>query len=381
MTAGGSSNLTLAIGANTLTSPIDVNDNTLTITEAGAGTVSAVTYDTAGGVLDLNTDKTITALNVTHTSGSVTLHCADTKTLDGTVAWSGIAGTLLLDETGTITDLDVDATGACTLDVNESCTITSFDLDGAGATLSVGVASSKTLTVTNGVDVQDESLLLTETGTVSQVDVETATGTVTLSGAGTVTALNTTDTTAIVASANATITTLAVGADVGITLGDGVNLTVTNSFDVGANTLTLTGSGGGSQDTVTCTGGNGIVLNNNGSELDIAATATADNLTGFEVYVSGAVTPTFDVNETCAPASVSAAAAAGATLTMAVAAGKTCTTTVDINDNTLLLSETGTISTVQMDTASGEVDVNESCTITTFTPTANCTWTSWVPRT
>ena len=373
MTAGGSSNLTLAIGANTLTSPIDVNDNTLTITEAGAGTLTAVTYDTAGGVLDLNTDKTITALNVTHTSGSVTLHCAATKTLGGTVAWSGIAGTLLLDEAGIITDLDVDATGACTLDVNESCTITSFDLDGAGATLSVGVASGKTLTVTNGIDVQDESLLLTETGTVSQVDVETATGTVTLSGAGTVTALNTTDTTAIVASADATITTLAVGADVGVTLGDGVNLTVTNSFNVGANTLTLTGSGGGSQDTFTCTGGNGIVLNNNASELDIAATATADNLTGFEVYVSGAVTPTFDVNETCAPASVGAAAAAGATLTMAVAAGKTCTTTVDINDNTLLLSETGTVSTVQMDTASGEVDVNESCTITTFTPTASCT--------
>ena len=365
--ANGSGNLTVQTGANTLTvtGGIDVNDNTLTLNEAGPGTISQVDLDTAGGEVEVDSQTTLTALNVTHTSGSVTI--SNDAQVDGTIAVSGVGGTTLFDGTATVTDIDIDATGACTLDLNTSFTATNFDLDGAGAVLTVAVASGQTLTATNGIDVQDEDLVLSETGTVSAVDIDGAVGSLTFSAAGTVTTLTTTANGTIAANANGIITTLSLGGDLGITFGDGVNLTVSNSFNVGANTLTLTGSGGTGQDTFTCTAGNGIVLNNNGSELDIAATDAADNLTGFEVYVSGAVSPTFDVNETCAPTSVTVAAGAGATPTISVATGKTLTSTVDINDNTVTVDEAGSISTVTTSTDGGTLDVNESCTVGTLT--------------
>jgi len=354
--------LTLQVGAKTFAGPITVNNNTLLIAEAGAGTLSSVTLNSASGVVDLNTAKTITALNATLTTGSATLH--NGATLGGTITLSGAGGTLLVDETGQLTNVVISGAGA-TLDVNATCTVSgTFDLT---ASAIVDVAPTKTLTASDGIDTQTNTLTLPGTGTVSAVDLDGAAGSVAFSAAGTVTTLTTTALGTITANANATITTLSLGGNLGITFGNGVNLTVTNNFNVGANTLTLTGSGGGAQETFTTSGANGIVLNNNGSNLTVAETAAADDLTGFKVTVSGAVSPNIDINETCSPASITQTATAASTLTMTVAGVKTCTTTVNIHDNTLTLDGTGTVSTVTTGTTGGTLDVNESCTVGTLT--------------
>ncbi|MEE9295768.1 MAG: hypothetical protein V3W34_12510 [Phycisphaerae bacterium] len=373
MTAGAG-DLTLELAANVFTGPINVNNNTLTVTEGTTGTLSNIDLDDGGGVLDLNvTDITSLTVDVEATVGggeTVTMNLGGVTPTAGTVTMSG-AGTLTIAEAGSVFNV---ALQAGTFDVDAATTVVNlFDLDTGAA--AIDVANGVTLTATNGVDTQTNTLTLSGTGTINQVDADGTAAGVTFSAAGTVTALNVTGAnTVITGNANGTITTLTMGASMGITLGDSVNLTITNDFNVGANTLTLTGSGGTSQDTLTTSGANGIVLDNNAGNLTIAATNAADNITGFKVTVNQAITPDMDINETCAPSAINQTDGAGAsTLTLSVAAGKTVTTTVDVNDNVLLLDSTGTVGTVQMDTAGGEVDVNESCTITTFTPTANCT--------
>ena len=143
-------------------------------------------------------------------------------------------------------------------------------------------------------------------------------------------------------------------------------LTITNAFNVGAFKCSLVGSGAGGAETLTGT----VTLNNASSELEITGVdADAPVITAVTVSADGA---TFDTNINCAPTAINMTAGAG-NLTMEVANGKTVTTTVDVNDNTLVLSEDGTVSTVLLDTASGIVDVNEDCTITTITQTAAAT--------
>ncbi len=338
--SAGTGDLVLETGANTLSTTIEVNDNTLTISEAGAGVISTVRLDTAGGVVDLNTAKTISNINMSLTSGSATLR--NGATLLGVVTAGGTGGTLIISETGAIGVVAV--TNSSTLDVDESFTAGSFDMNGDG---SVDVAPGKTLTVTNGLDTNANTLALTNTGTLSRVDIDGAGGTVRLN------------------ASSATITTLNHTAAGTIDLNsDGCNLTVTNDIVTGDRKLSLSGSGGGAQESLTAT----VDLSGGASaELEVTG-ADADNIaiTEIDVSVDGA---TLDANIDLAPTLIDMNAGQG-DLTLQIAAN-TLTTNIDVNDNTLTISEVGagTISTVTLDSAGGVVDLNTAKTITNLNAT------------
>ena len=93
-------------------------------------------------------------------------------------------------------------------------------------------------------------------------------------------------------------------------------------------------------------GGNDIFYHR--ADLEITG-ADVDTIviTEVDVSVDGS---TLDCDINCAPTLVDMNAAAG-NLTLQVATGKTLTGNVDVNDNTLTLSEAGSVSTVTMDTS------------------------------
>ncbi len=364
-TTSGDLTLQVATG-KTLTTTIDVNANTLTIAETG--TISTVQLDTTAATVQANASATITTL--THTAAG-TINLGDTVNLTVTNGINVGAFTMSLAGSGAgaqdtftatvnlnnasseleITGADVDnitgttvvvgANGA-TLDTNINTAPTAVNMTAGVGDLTLQVATGKTMTTT--IDVNDNSLTVAETGTVSTVQLDTAAGTILANAAGTIT--------------NLTHTAAGV-----ITLGNTINFTVTNAFNLGANKLTLNGSGGGAQDTFTAT----VNLNNASSELEIAG-VDADNVTGFTVTVA-ADGATLDTNINTAPAAVNMTTTSG-DLTLQVAAGKTMTTTIDVNANTLTLAETGTVSTVQLDTAAATILASAAATITTLTHTA-----------
>ncbi len=348
------------IGNNTLkttTNPVTLNDVTLGGANAELDIDSTTTIDTltlsgnveikpADGIVVTITDAVSVGANSLTCSGSngggaepinatITLNNASSQITTGGKAVDDILGDVTV---------NVSADGA-TLDVNDSTSPIAVNMNAGTGDLTLAVASGETLTTT--VDVNNNTLTLPETGTVSTVQLDTASGVIT-------------------ANANGTITTLTHSANGTVNLGNGVNLTVANAFNVGANKLTLKGSSGGGQDTFTAT----VQLNNAASELEIGG-ADADNINGTTVTVS-ADGATLDSNINTTPTAVNMTAAFG-DLTLEVATGKTMTTTVDVNDNTLTLSETGTVSTVQFDTAGGQVKATGAGTITTVSHSASAT--------
>ncbi|MEK7757813.1 MAG: hypothetical protein AAB385_11440, partial [Planctomycetota bacterium] len=150
----------------------------------------------------------------------------------------------------------------------------------------------------------------------------------------------------------------------------GKTLTITNAVTVPTTkVVTFTGTDDVSAETLTLTGG--MTLNGSTAELNI----TGDNTTA--MVVSGTVTAgvdgaVLDVDASSTITAVNMTTTSG-DLTLEVATGKTLTTTVDVNANTLTLSQAGTVSTVQVDTAGGVVDVDESMTITAVNGSQNFT--------
>lgn len=362
--------VTGAVAANAFT----IGNNTLTTT-TNPVTLNAVSIGGAGAVLDVQSATTIATLTMT---GDLNITPADARVLTLTnplqvganmltVTGSGaggaeaLSGTINLDNPASVVttagiDADdvlgdativVSADGA-TLDVNFNTTPPAVNQTAANGNLNLQVANGKTLTTT--VDVNDNILTLAETGTVSTVQIDTAGGT-------------------LQANADAIITTLACSAAGVINLGDTVDLTVTNTIDVGARKLIVNGSGGGGQDTLSAT----IDLDSSDSELEIGSGAGADvdNINGFTVTVSanGAL---IDADINTAPTAINMTAGSG-DLEIEVAGGKTMTvsTAIDVNDNQLTIASTGTVSAVSIDTDGGIIAAGASGTIGTLTIAAD----------
>ena len=114
----------------TLDTTVDVNENTLTLSEAG-GAVTAVNLDTNNGVLDINEDCTVTTCDFT---ANGTLSVANTKTLTATNGVDTNTATVTLNETGTVSRVDVDGAGG-ELEIDADGTVTAFDPEGVGASL------------------------------------------------------------------------------------------------------------------------------------------------------------------------------------------------------------------------------------------------------
>ncbi|MCP4589338.1 MAG: hypothetical protein GY842_01205, partial [bacterium] len=118
---------------------------------------------TSGGEVELDAAATISSLQVTATSGTVTLR--NGADLGGTVTVSGAGGRLRIAETGALNDLDLAADA--TVDLEASLTVDALDLT-SDATLEL--AAGETLTVTRGLNIADHTLTLSGAGMISHVD-------------------------------------------------------------------------------------------------------------------------------------------------------------------------------------------------------------------
>jgi hypothetical protein len=303
-------------------------------------------------------------------------------------------GIINFDQAGTLT-MDANGTGVSTITVaagvtgiiNFAATANQIVFKDAAGAISLGVASSLTIQGTNasaGFDFATTANGRTLTIISSVADtlddavaanriVLGNTNTLVFGATGNTDGLNAVvcsgGTPTIDVNQNLTIATLSVtaGVDPTIDIAEGLQCTITNQVVLGAaSILDVTGANAGAAETLVFTGG--LQLNGAAAELQI----TGD--TGNATVITGAVTVNvdgglIDANESCTITSVGMNAGVG-NLTMAVANGKTVTTAVDVNDNTLTLTEDGTVSTVNVDTASGIIEVDESCTITTCDFTA-----------
>ncbi len=346
-----------------------MGNNTLQTTTGNPVTLNAASLGGANATLDIDTTTTLATLTLT---GALNITPADTQvlTLTNAVALGAnkltitgtngggaeaVNGTFTLDngsselETagGDVDDVLGDATinvttDAATLDVNFNTSPTAINLSND---LNLEIADGKTLTSTVDLNGHKVTFPATSTGTVSAVTADI-------------------DGSTIQADANATVTTLTQSNDTTIGLGDGVTFTITNAFNTGGNKLTLAGSGAGGQETLAAT----VQLDNSSAELEING-VDVDNIKGYTVTVT-ADGPTIDANVNTSPTAINQTAAAG-DVTLAIATGKAVTSTVDVNDNVLTLSETGSVSAVSFDTAGGTVQMNANGTIASLTHTAS----------
>ncbi len=292
-------------------------------------------------------------------------------------------GIINFDQNGTLT-MNADGTAVSTISVAAGVAAviqfnaTTFTIQykaGAGA-ITIGAGGSLTIAGTDtsaGIDYATNNTNATLTvndsiaGAVNANVLTVGNNTLTVSAAATFAG------TVSIGGANATldndaattVATLTMTGALNITPADTMVLTLTNAVSVGANTLTITGSGGGGAEAVNGT----ITLNSATSQLTTAG-ADADDVLGDVTVTVSANGAILDANFNTTPVAVNMTAGAG-DLTLQVATGKTLTTTIDVNDNTLTISEAGTVSTVQMDTSSGILDVNETMIITTCAPSAS----------
>jgi hypothetical protein len=326
-------------GTETLavTNGIRLNGNNAELTIGGDDTnATAVTGDVIvnsdTGIVDVNNNTNITNITMNIGQGDLNLQIANTKVLTTTVYTND--NTLILNETGTLSTLNLIA-GPGVVDVNEDCTITSCTLLSNGT---IDVLGGKTLTVSNGVQINDEILTLSNSGTISRVDLNQAGGTLKM-------AVNAATITSLMHTAAGTI-------DLD---NNGCTLTLTNELDVGAQKLTLAGSGGGVAETLAAT----VDLNNAASELEVTGVA-ADNIR-ITTLKFGATGATLDVAASCSPVIITVLGDP----TIEVASGQTLTGALNIGVRTLTLSGEGTINTLTV--ANGRVTANGSTTITRLT--------------
>ncbi len=229
-------NLTVEHGSRriTTTSGFDVNNNTLTISQA-TGTIDLVTMDTFGGVLDVNESTTITALSVT---ASVEVKAAASRVLT-TTATIGSSGILSCSETGTLSAVALNAAGAelnmtaggqvttvsvssdgGLLDIDANSTLTTVSMDVGKGDLTLDMKAGVTLT--SAIDVNDNRLTLSGTGVPGTITLDTDGGILDV-------------------DADVSPTYGAITGDV--TIDVAASKTLAGTFNMGATTLTLSGSG------------------------------------------------------------------------------------------------------------------------------------------
>ncbi|UCD28290.1 MAG: hypothetical protein JSV03_14580 [Planctomycetota bacterium] len=232
--AGAALNISAAVAvtiefAGTNQVPLGNGANTSILINAGGGSLAITNAGGATGYFNFsaNTDKMLTIDGPITGADVVNKFVVGNNTLKTTTA--------------TVTLNEVTLGGANALiEVDENCTITTCDLT---ANATVDVADTKILTVTNGIDTQTNTLTLNNTGTVSRVDVDGAAGEVEIDAAGTVTALNVTAAGTVDVDQSCTVTTLTLTGAGTIDVADTKTLTATNPADLQNNALTLAGTG------------------------------------------------------------------------------------------------------------------------------------------
>ncbi len=232
----GVGDLAIEHGSRKITSTggFDVNDNTLSIAQAG-GTIDLVTMDTFGGVLDINEAATITAMTI---SASVEVKAASGRTVTSTTTISA-AGILKHSENGTLTavilngagaELNMTGSGQVTtlnvssdggvLNVDATSTVGTATMDATKGNLTVDVATGKTLAAT--FDINDNRLTIIGTGVPGTIVMDTDGGILDV-------------------NADCSPNFSAFTGDATIDIAS--SKTLTGTLDIGATTLTLEGSG------------------------------------------------------------------------------------------------------------------------------------------
>ena len=309
MTAG-QGDLTVQTGGNTLTATVDVNNNSLTV-EQSSGTISTVQMDTAGGILNVDASTTVTNLNVTN---DIDLDVAAGQTLTIGTSSIGAGDEVEVNEAGTISNITFDA--ASILNVDESCRITSLTLNESSE---VQIATGKTLTVTNSSLAAGKTLNLTEAG-------------------GTLSKLTLANASTLDVDQDCTISTMAITSATAptINVAGGATLTVGSASVSSTGTMTLPSSVAG-----TLTISSALALAGNLDVTNDFTLANGVNMTG--------------------------------DATISVSNTRTLTSTVDVNGHTLTVDNTGTFSAIQADIAGSVIDFNAAGHATAVSVTADTT--------
>ncbi len=339
-----------------LTGTVDVNGNTLTLDEPTGGTITAVQFDTIGGLLDVIESCAISAINMTV---STTIRVATNKTLTTTVDVNN--NTLTLDEPdgGTITTVNLDTDDGM-IDVLQNTTIGTCDLTGNAT---IRVAANKTLTTTGGVDTNTKTLTLPGAGTITQVDID---------GAGGVVKVN----------ESCALNTVNVTASGSLNVAE--NKTMTGTVNINACTLSLNDKGiitaasfvtaGGVLDvnetcevTAVNLAANGSINVVAGKTLTALIDVNANTLSLNETGVPGTIqmdtaNGVLDVNANSTPTAVNISN----NVSVDVAEGRTLTADLNIGAYTLTLLGSGTVTKIMGTT--GTVLANGSPQITTLQP-------------
>lgn len=326
--------MVLALGVGpVMAGDVTINGSNLT---ADAGTQTTLG---AGGkiIFASNHDLIMTGVSLTNVTGI--------QVNNGVTADISFGAT-----TNTITFL---STGA-SIDIQGTGTLTIAGTD-AGAGFTFGAATGQTLTVNKSIaGAVNANKFIIGNNTLQVTAATTFAGTVSIGGASAVLDID----------AATTITTPVMTGSLNITPADTMVLTLSSALAVGANTLTCTGSGAGGAEAI-----NGTINLNNASSQLVTAGVDADDILGDVTVTVNADGAILDVNANTSPVAVNMTTQSG-DLTLKVNTGKTLTTSIDVNENTLTLSEAGAVTTITMDTANGVLDVDEDVTVTTITNSA-----------
>jgi hypothetical protein len=327
-TAASTVNMTAAGTITTLTSAFAAN--TIDIDESAAITNLAVN---ANATLSVATGKTLTTTATVAASQILTTNQAGAVT---TITLNGANAELnITTASPTISTLNVNADGGV-LDVDVDCAITTCNLiSGQGdLTLQHG---SRSITSSTGFNLNNNELKLNEDGGVlSKVNMNAAGAVLDVNESNTVTTLT------VAAAVTADITSAK---------------TLTAAVDVVAGgVFELTSSGA-----VT-------TVNLNGANAELQMTG-AGQVNTLNIFADGAV---LDVNSTSTISNVNMTAGIG-DLTLEIPSGKTLVGTIDVNNNTLTLTDIGRPGTINMDTDGGAIDLNASANPTALNISADVT--------
>ncbi len=384
----------------TTTNPIGVGTNTLTMT--GAGTISHVALDSDSSRLNVNESGTITTLdfvanatidlqaNLTVTNdwciGARTLNLRGNGRLNKT-CFNNDSSRIVVRDSPTITRIDYVGNVNAEINVYYGQLLTvdpnklyggiripdgkTLILSGQGSVSYVEQTNAgTTLKVTNDAGVEslvtggnDFTIDVSAGRTLTLgMAVSVGSNTLTLSGSGTVSDVNLNSNYSILTSSGAAtpiVSTLLVNANGKVILLDGKKITVTNPFSVGPNTFTLQGSKGGVQDSFAAT----IRLNNIASQLIIDST-DIDNIKDYTISVEvDGIILAFTVNSS--PTAINMSSGRG-DLHLTVALNKLLNTVIDVNRNILALYGPGRIKTIKLDEDGGGIDIHETTIVETI---------------
>ncbi len=314
----GAGKILTASGAGII-SRVILNGVSAELNVTGAGTISLLEVDVDGGILDVDSNCTITACTMTSGAGDLTLQNG-TRIITSTTGFDVNNNELTITENGgTISLVKLDQDSGI-LDINESSTITSLTVT---ADAEVQMASGKTLTSTVSVG-SGSTLTHSETGIISTVEFTASSSELKITTGGQLTTLNAkADGGLLNVDETCSVGTVAMTAgsgDVTIDVADGKTLSA--SIDVNDNRLTLSSTG--KPGTITLDTDGGVV----------------------------------NVDASCSPAF----AAVTADVTLDIAGSATLSSTVDIGSNTVTLTGGGTIN--RIDATTGTLINTGTTTIT-----------------